>query len=440
MPLLMPRHSPRHHPSHRFRALATALLAALLVLLGTPPATAAPASAGGRWTGTWATGVSAVPAGANTVFEDRTVRQIVHTSIAGQAVRVRLTNEFGTVPLVIGEARLARAADGPTGTETDPATDRALRFGGGRGVTLAPGERRWSDPVALRTPAAADLVVSLYLPHRTRATTLHSGAFQHSYVAPGNVTGKPSIEATAAPTSWYFLSGVSVTGAPRASSVVAFGDSITDGAITETDANHRWPDLLAERLRAKPETARVGVLNTGIGGNRLLRDPNPPAGNPAEAYAAYFGEAGLKRFDRDVTSQPGARYAIVLLGINDIGHPGNIAPASEEVTAADLIAGYRQLIRRAHAHGLKIFGATILPFENDTLNFYSPARESVRQAVNHWIRTSGAYDGVVDFDAAVRDPGHPGRILAAYDSGDHLHPNDAGMAAMARAVPLGLFR
>lgn len=440
MPFRMPRRAPHHHPSRRPRALAAALLTALLVLLTTPPASAAPATAGARWTGTWATGVSAVPASANTVFEDQTVRQIVHTSIAGNSVRVRLTNEYGTVPLVIGEAHVARAAEGPTGTETDPATDRVLRFGGRTGVTLAPGEQRWSDPVALHTPAAADLVVSLYLPQRTRAATVHSGAFQHTYIAPGNVTGKPDLEATAAPTSWFFLSRVSVTGTARASSVVTFGDSITDGAITELDANHRWPDLLAERLRTSPDTARVGVLNTGIGGNRLLRDPNPPAGNPAEAYAAYFGEAGLKRFDRDVTSQPGARYAIVLLGINDIGHPGNIAPTDDEVTAADLIAGHRQLIRRAHAQGLKIFGATLLPFEGDTLDFHSPARESVRQSLNHWIRTSGSYDGVIDFDAAVLDPAHPGRILAAYDSGDHLHPNDAGMAAMARAVPLGLFR
>ncbi|WP_309505166.1 SGNH/GDSL hydrolase family protein [Streptomyces sp. KM273126] len=430
---------PRRTPGTLF-ALTAALLTGLLALLATHPSTAAPPGSGGAWTGTWASGVSGVPASADTVFTDQTVRQIVHTSVPGHRVRVRLTNEYGTKPLVVGEARLALGADGPTGTEIVPDSDRVLRFGGRPSVTLAPGERRWSDPVALRTPAVADLVVSFHLPHRTRATTVHSSAFERTYVAAGNVTSKPSVEPTATTASWYFLSGVSVTGGAARSSLVAFGDSITDGAVTETGANHRWPDLLAERLRQDPALARIGVLNTGIGGNRLLHDPNPPAGNPAETFAAYFGEAGLKRFDRDVTSQPGARYAIVLIGVNDLGHPGNIAPADEEVTAADLIAGYRKLIQRAHAHGLKIFGATILPFEGDTLNFYTPEREAARQTVNQWIRTSGAYDGVVDFDAAVRDPEHPGRLLPAYDSGDHLHPNDAGMAAMARAVPLHLFR
>ncbi|NEB75394.1 SGNH/GDSL hydrolase family protein, partial [Streptomyces sp. SID14478] len=222
--------------------------------------------------------------------------------------------------------------------------------------------------------------------------------------------------------------------------LVTFGDSITDGSNTQVDADHRWPDLLAARLRADRRLAGTGVLNAGIGGNRLLRDPNPPAGSPAESYAAYFGESGLKRFDRDVLGQPGARTVVVLLGVNDLGHPGTTAPASEEVSASELIAGYRQLIRRAHAKGLTALGATILPFEGDTLGFYTPEREAVRQAVNQWIRTGGAYDGVVDFDAAVRDPGHPGRLLAAYNSGDGLHPNDAGMAAMAQAFPLHLLK
>ncbi|GAA2340910.1 SGNH/GDSL hydrolase family protein [Streptomyces kunmingensis] len=417
-------------------ALLALPLAGLLATVALPSA-AQGASTG--FTGTWAAAPTGVPASDSTSFADQTLRQIVHTSVAGRTVRVRFTNEFGSTPLTIGEAHVARrAADGPA-TAVDPATDRSLRFGGRSSTTLAAGSQRWSDPVALPTPAGGSLVISLYLPRRA-AGTVHSSAFQHGYVAAGNVAGKPDVTPTATMTSRYFLSGVAVDRHRRTadSALVAFGDSITDGSNTQIDADHRWPDLLAERLRGDRRLAGTGVLNAGIGGNRLLRDPNPPAGSGAESYAAYFGESGLKRFDRDVLRQPGARAVVVLLGVNDLGHPGTTAPASEEVSAAELIAGYRQLIRRAHDRGLQIFGATILPFEGDTLGFYTPQREAVRQAVNRWTRTSGSYDGVVDFDAALRDPDDPGRLLAAYDSGDGLHPNDAGMAAMAGAFPLRL--
>ncbi|MYW63412.1 SGNH/GDSL hydrolase family protein [Streptomyces sp. SID8379] len=412
------------------------LLAATLAL----PASARDAPRG--WTGTWAAAPTGVPATDTTTYEDQTLRQIVRTSVAGRTLRVRFTNEFGSTPLTIGEAHVARRAAGGPATAVDSASDRLLRFGGRAGATLAAGTQRWSDPVALPTAAAGDLVISLYLPRRTPAATVHSSAFQHNYVAAGNVAGKPDLTPTATTTSWRFLSGVAVDRrrGKASSALVTFGDSITDGSSTQVDANHRWPDRLAERLRTENELAATGVLNAGIGGNRLLRDPHPPEGSPAESYAAYFGEAGLKRFDRDVLSQPGAAAVVVLLGVNDLGHPGTTAPADEEVTADQLIAGYRQLIRRAHDRGLRAFGATILPFEGDTLGFHTPRREAVRQAVNRWIRTSGAYDGVVDFDAATRDPDHPGRLLPAYNSGDGLHPNDAGMAAMAAAFPLGLLR
>ncbi|MER7000669.1 SGNH/GDSL hydrolase family protein [Streptomyces sp. NPDC000410] len=421
------------------RALLSLPLAALVSVLAPAPAAH---SATDTSIGTWAASPTAVPAADSTVFEDQTLRQKVHTSVAGGSLRVRFTNEFGTSPLAIGEAHVARpSAEGPA-TAIDPGTDRTLRFDSSTSTTLEPGTYRWSDPVELPTTAGGDLVISLYLPQRTPADTVHSSAYQRNFVANGDVTGKPDLIPVSTTTSWHFLSGVAVDsgGGTADSALVTLGDSITDGEHTEADANHRWPDLLAERLRGDRQLAATGVVNAGIGGNRLLRDPNPVPGSPAESFAAYFGESGLKRFDRDVLGQPGARAVTVLLGVNDLGQPGVAAPTSDEVTAPELIDGYRQLIQRARQHGLKIFGATILPFEGDTLGYHTPQRESTRQAVNEWIRTSGMFDGVVDFDAALRDPDRPGRLLPAYNSGDGLHPNDAGMAAMAQAFPLRLLR
>ncbi|WP_372349310.1 SGNH/GDSL hydrolase family protein [Streptomyces sp. KL116D] len=422
-------------------ALLTASLAVLAPALAPAPV-AHGATGTGTFIGTWAAPPTTVPATDTTVYEDQTLRQKVHLSVAGHSVRVRFTNEFGTTPLTIGEAHAALPAAGGPATAVDTGTDRALRFDGSTSTTLAPGTQRWSDPVPLPTTAGGDLVISLYLPERTPGGTVHSAAYQNNFVAAGDVTGKPDLTPTATVTSWHFLSGVAVdTAAGTAdAALVTLGDSITDGEHTTVDANHRWPDLLAERLRGDRQLAGTGVVNAGIGGNRLLRDPNPVPGTPAESFAAYFGESGLKRFDRDVLKQPGARSVTVLLGVNDLGSPGLVAPTTEEVTAAEVIEGYRQLIQRAHQHGLRMLGATILPFEGDVLGYYTPQREAVRQAVNDWIRTSGAFDGVVDFDAAVRDPDRPGRLLPAYNGGDGLHPNDAGMAAMARAFPLQLLR
>ncbi|MEU4221320.1 SGNH/GDSL hydrolase family protein [Actinoplanes sp. NPDC026623] len=409
-------------------AVATAGVA-ILTLAGSAVADAGPAA----WTGTWSTGVTGaatapMPA---TVFEDQTLRQIVHVSIAGRSVRVRLSNEYGTEPLVIGEARIARRA---TAARTVPGTDRRLTFGGSSSFSVPPGAPALSDPVALTVPAGSDLAVSIYLPRRTAGATVHSSAFQTNYAAAGNVTRSPALTGATTSTSWYFLSGVSVAASPRAASVVAFGDSITDGAITTVDANHRWPDLLARRL------GRLAVLNKGIGGNRLLYDGNTLPDGQFAGLGPIFGDSALSRFDRDVLAQPGVRYVIVLLGINDIGQPSSIAPPSEAVTVGELIFGYRQLIARAHERGLRIFGATLTPFKDTTIpGYYSEAGEAKRLAVNRWIRAGGGYDGVIDFDRAVRDPAQPGRMLARYDSGDHLHPNDAGMQAMADAIPLRLF-
>lgn len=429
----------------RSAPLLTVLLAVLVSVLAPGPVVfAAPAvhGAAGPSVGTWTASPTAVPAADTTVYENRTLRQTVRLSVAGSSLRVRFTNEFGTTPLTIGAAHAALPApDGPA-TAVDPATDRVLRFDGRTTTTLAPGTRRWSDPVELPTTAGGDLVVSLYLPHPTPADTVHLAAYRRNHVAAGDVTGSPDLTPVSTTTSWHFLSGVAVDSARHTagSALVTLGDSITDGERTTPGADRRWPDLLAQRLRQDQQLAGTGVLNAGIGGNRLLRGPNPAPGSPAESFAAYFGESGLERFDRDVVRQPGARAVTVLLGVNDLGQPGTVAPPTDEVTAPELIEGQRRLTEHAHQHGLKIFGATITPFEGDTLGYFTPERESVRQAVNAWIRTSGAFDGVADFDAAARDPGRPGRLLPAYDSGDGLHPNDAGMAAMAGAFPLRLLR
>ncbi|KIH99495.1 GDSL family lipase [Streptomonospora alba] len=417
-----------------------AVLAGALLLLsaGTAASVAEPGHRSGgprNWVGTWAAVPTATPESATPVLEDETVRQVVHTSVGGDRVRLRLTNEFGTSPLRIGEVRVA-LRDGSAGTDTAPDTDRPVTFGGSTSVTVPAGAPMLSDAVELRLPPRSDLVVSIHLPQRTPVTTLHGFSYQENAVAAGNVTAKPSVTPTSTMTQWHFLSGISVRARGKhTGAVVALGDSITDGSETTAGANNRWPDLLAERVGG-----RTGVLNSGIAGNRLLHDPNPPEGSDAESYAAFFGQSALRRFDRDVVAHPGAEHVIVLLGVNDLGHPGTAAPLSETVTAAEIIGGHRQIIARAHAAGLRAYGGTILPFKGDTLGFYSTENEDKRQTVNEWIRTSGEYDAVIDFDKAMRAPGDPLRLNPAYDSGDHLHPNDAGMAAMADAVPTRLFR
>jgi len=382
---------------------------------------------------------TAVPPSNITVLQDQTVRMVLHPSIGGEQLRVRLSNEFGEQPLAIAEAHIAHRAGSGASTDTVPGTDRRLTFGGRSSVVLPAGTPLISDAVRLRVSADTELAVSLYLAQRTPVTTLAAFAFQDTVIAAGNVTAARHVTATTTLQQWFFLSGVSVAATGDAASIVTLGDSITNGANTQANANHRWPDLLAQRLRAAGQRNR-GVVNVGVSGNRLLHDPNPPAGSPAESFAAYFGQSALRRFDRDVLAQPGRRYLIVLLGVNDLGHPGTVAPPSEVVSAEDIIGGHRQLIVRAHQAGMRIFGGTILPFKDDTLGFYSPENERKRSTVNRWIRTSGEYDGVVDFDKAMRDPADPLRLAAPYDSGDHLHPNDAGMVAMAAAVPLRFFR
>jgi lysophospholipase L1-like esterase len=403
------------------------------------PAVAAPAGHDDHpsdWVGTWAAVPTAVPARSPITLADRTVRHVLHLSIGGDELRVRITNEFGERPLHVGAVRVALRSGSGASTAAVPGTDRRVTFGGRGDVTLPAGAPLVSDPVRLRVAAGADLLVSIYLPDSTPVTTRAAFAFQDNVIAVGDVTAARTVTAESTVGQYLFLSGVSVR--TRGSAIVTLGDSITNGANTAANTNNRWPDLLAARLRQA--RLRRGVVNLGVSGNRLLHDPNPPAGSNAETFAANFGQSALRRFDRDVLAQPSARYLVVLLGVNDLGHPGTVAPLDEEVSAADIIFAHRQLIARAHQAGLRAYGATILPFKGDTLGFFSAENERKRSAVNAWIRGGGEYDGVIDFDAAVRDAADPLRLNPAYDSGDGLHPNDAGMAAMAAAVPLRLFR
>ena len=435
-------------PSVLKRARGTCLLALASLALGcaSPDGavggnanSTASARLGSEWVGAWGTSPAGPPLpAAIQTFSNQTLRLIVHTSIGGTQIRVRVSNELSTTPLRIGEARVALRA---SGAEIVSGSNRQLTFSGMTSITVPAGAPVLSDPVDLDVPALSDLAISLHLPGEVQAQTIHGSAYQTNYVSlPGNFANAAVLPTQRTIFSWPFLSEVDVSS--PSFSVVTLGDSITDGAVTTRDANHRWPDFLALRLQTTrtaltapyaQAAARneVGVVNRGIGGNRLLRDP---------LGSQLAGRAALARFDRDVLATVGAEHVIVLLGINDIGAPGTAStPVEQAVTAEDLIAGYRQLIARALAKGLAIYGGTMTPFEG-TANpgYFTPAKELIRHAANNWIRTSDEFDGVIDFDRAVRDPGHPARMLPAFDSGDHLHPNDLGMQAMANAIPLEL--
>jgi len=353
-------------------------------------------------------------------FKNQTLREIVHTSLGGNRVRVVFSNAFGTLPLEVGAAHVAlREKDAMIAAKTG----RPLTFGGHPSTMIAAGAVVVSDPVSLEIPAAADLAVDLYLPGDTAASpsplTTHQGAQQQNYVsADGNHAGEADFAGATTTNQWFFLARVEVSAPETAGAVVAFGDSITDGTRSTPNTNNRWPDELARRLAAAKMP--IAVLNEGIAGNRVLCDG--------------AGVSALARFDRDVLVQPGAKYVIVLESINDIG----IGRTSPVPSANDLIAAHRQLIDRAHASGLKIYGATLTPF--DGAAYFTEEGEAKRQAVNAFIRTGKAYDGVVDFDAAVRDPMAPSKIQMKFNPGDNLHMNDAGYQAMAAAIDLSLFK
>ncbi|MDQ8051342.1 SGNH/GDSL hydrolase family protein [Luteibacter sp.] len=388
----------------------------------------ASAAAPAHWATTWTaspqplwTGDFVLPTNVPYHLWNQTVRQSARVSIGGRRVRVLLSNEYGTQPLRIGAARIASSApDGRIVT----ASDHPLTFGGKTSVTIPPGAPMLSDPVELEVKALSEVTVSLYLPEPTPPSTFHWDARQTTYVGAGDQTSSTAINADTTLSTRVFLSAIQVEAAPATRAVVALGDSITDGNMSTVDGNTRWPDFLAHRLAGQD----VAVLNAGISGARLLQD--------------RMGSNALARFDRDVLSQPGVAAAVVLIGINDIAWNGTaFAPTDPAARAEDLIDGYRQLIARARTRGVRIVGATLTPFEGalqDTpmRGYYGADKERLRQAVNAWIRDSGEFDAVLDFDKVTRDPSHPQRFLPAYDSGDHLHPGDAGYRAMAESIDL----
>jgi lysophospholipase L1-like esterase len=417
--------APSNPPRRGFLRSGPALAAALAL-----PALAplSGAQAADVWTATWgAAPAGPPPAGSTMTLASQTLRLIVHASVGGSRVRIRISNEMGSTPLTIGAARIALRA---SGAATVAGSDRQLLFGGRASVTIAAGAALLSDGANFNLPPFADLAVSLYLPGSVRVTTLHNVALQTSYVSTaGDRSATPSLPVSRKLSTWPFLSEVDVSGPysglSALSSVVALGDSITDGQASTANANRRWPDMLARRLQLElGASGNIGVVNRGISANSLLKE------YPGSMLA---GQKALTRFDRDVLATSGVRWLIVLIGINDIVY----SPGANPIPASSLIAGHQQMVSRARARGIRTIGATLTPFEGHS--YYTAARENVRKGLNAWIRSPGNYDALADFDLALRDPARTTRLRTTYDSGDHLHPNNAGYQALAQAVRIDLF-
>ncbi len=417
-----------HRESSVARALRWLALLMAIVPLGVASADNAHKDAG--WIGTWSAAPQPPMPSSIDHYQAQSLRLIVHVSAGGSQVRIRLSNRYGNAPLIVGAAHVARRTNG---ADIDPAFDRALTFAGRAAVVVPAHATVLSDPVQLEVPALADLAVSLYLPKGAEATTVHILAQQTSYVSrPGDATAAAHFPVAHPIDLWPFLTGVDVMPGAATFAVVAFGDSTVDGDGSTADANQRWPDALAARLQQAGQN--VAVLNAGLIGNRLLH--GSPGGPP---YGEALGEAGLERFTRDALDQPGAKVVIVRIGSNDLGFLHSLAPPGESVNADDLIAGYRRLIALARQHGQAIVGTTIPPFENAAIPGYStPTKDAIRQQVNAWIRHGSEFDAVLDADDILHDPSHPARLLPAYDSGDHLHPNDVGYRALASALSLNM--
>lgn len=376
-----------------------------------------------QWVGTWAASPMLATGGFSMrPFAAVTLREIAHVSNGGEQVRIRFTNEFGEDGLTIGNAHVALSAGG---SAIKAGTDHAVTFGGASSVRIPPGAAMYSDPVAITVPALADVVVSFYVPSQVmRGETIHALADQTGYVADGDVAGAATLSAATELRSWYFLSGIDVNAVEGSRAIITLGDSITDGAHATPNENRRWPDVLATRLKQNPALKNVSVLNEGISGNRVLND--------------QAGPSALARLDRDVLAQNGARYLIILESINDIGRLARLTAPEDDVNAQLLEQALKQIVDAAHQHGIKVFGATLTPYGG--AGYSSEKGEQVRKAVNEWIRTSGTFDGVVDFDQITRDPQNPDRFNPAFDSGDHLHPSDAGYKAMGDGIDLSLFK
>lgn len=406
----------------KFAKHATLTIACAICLGLTARATPA---TGGTWTTAWFTSQQLTersnepPAPG---LAHATLRQIILPTLGGERLRVTFSNAFGHSPLVLTAAHVAVAAERDA---IDTSTDHALRFHGQTGVVIQPGASMISDPLDLPIAAQRKLAITVAIAGAPAELTGHPGSRTTSYFCPGDLVGAAELSQPASADHWYFVTAMDVRSDAPTASIVALGDSITDGRGSTTNANNRWTDELARRLQANASTSSVAVLNAGIGGNRLLRDG--------------LGPNALARFDRDVLAPAGVRWLIVFEGINDIGTRHDAGPKGLPFASADdIVAAYEQMIVRAHAHGIRVIGATITPYEG--ANFYfTPDGEADRAAINRWIRTSGAFDAVIDFDAAIRDAQHPTRLAPEFDSGDHLHPSPAGYRQMAAAIDLRLF-
>ncbi len=376
------------------------------------------------WVGTWASSPQlAEPKGApaELALPGVTLRQFVHVSAGGRRIRVRFSNAFGTTPLLISTARVAISAGG---SAVKSGTEKELAFNGQKGASIPAGALIVSDPLDFDLRALSDVAITTELRSPQSAITAHLGSRTTSYILTGNPARTSDMSQAVKVDHWYYINGVDVASQICAGAIAILGDSITDGRGSTTNGNDRWPDVLARRVEAAPENHAIGVLNLGIGGNRLLRDG--------------LGPNALARLDRDALAQAGIRWLVVLEGVNDIGTRLKARENNESwATAEDIIGAFEQIIMRAHTHGISVFGATMLPFGGSF--YFSPDTEADRQRVNRWILTRGAFDGVVDFDNIIHDPQHPDRLLPAFDSGDHLHPSPLGYAAMADAVPLSWF-
>jgi lysophospholipase L1-like esterase len=392
-----------------------------------PPAAAKPAPAK-QWVAAWATSTM-IAEGNNLVpaedLTDATLRQIVRVTSGGEHIRIRLSNAFGTAPLQISAVSVAKSKAN-TGPAVDPATVRPVTFDGQVSVTIPAGADYVSDPIDLPVKGMDDLAISIYQPSPPAVVTAHPGSRATSYFVHGNHVSDADLDAPKTADRWYEIAALEVEGAQTQGAIAIIGDSITDGYGVKPNTNVRWPDALIARLNAAK--IPLSVLNFGIGGNRLLQDG--------------LGPNALARLNRDVFSQPGVKYLVVFEGVNDLGTSTRDAPIPPEAHAALVVRmeqSYRQLIDRAHAHGLKVIGATITPYMGN--GYYHPdaSNEADRQAINAWIRTPGRFDAVIDFDAFTRDPAKPDQLLPAYDSGDHLHPVN-GYPAMGNYVDLKLFK
>jgi lysophospholipase L1-like esterase len=404
------------------------ILACVLVILSVAPLAARSAKSP-VWVATWGASQQ-IPEPHNALppddLRDATVRQIVHLSVGGSTLRVHVSNAFGTEALHFTSVHIAHPPS-PAAAVIDPASDKALTFAGAAAVAVPPGAEFVSDPINYPVAALSDLAVSFHLDTPPAIETGHPGSRATSYYVHGDSVSAANLPDAKHVDHWYQVSEIDVLADDKAALVVALGDSITDGHGATTNGNDRWTDVLAKRLQDSKKTHDIGVSNQGIGGNHLLTDG--------------LGPNALARFDRDVLAPTGVRWLIVFEGVNDLGGLERLAevPAAEHAALVQrVLAAYQQVIARAHSHGLRVFGATITPYVGSGYYHPGPTSEADRQAVNQWIRAAGHFDAVLDFDAVVRDPQHPDRLLPAYDCGDHLHPSPAGYRAMGESIPLTL--